>query len=410
MEFYLLSTVVLLLLIFSFINTKFRSFAIAGIGCIFGLYLLIEAAREKGPAPNTMAGMGQGLGAAYLFAGLLTLFLLYDISLSIMAWRLSKKQKTAAAKQIRKGIYYSNGLMLLCFIVSILNIPRNIIEKRQLSRAELAYKNAYQLLSDSIKKDSNNFQLYYKRAGITSHFTDTATSYSYSFGNDADKISDIKKAFALRQDDYSFLSALSNLLPYDFDYVNNKELSINAKRTIAISNPANVVWDSMGLVIANKANALLFDSLQKQIEQHPQINKWLYERGNLFKKMGDTARAMADYERLNLLAPNNDFGTEKELAEYYLRTGATEKSNVYYRKYIGEAVFKEGPFNFLYERAGLKEVIVPKEAIVDYKAALALRPDDEGTNRKIADLYLRMGDSANAGRFTKKYPGNPVIK
>jgi tetratricopeptide (TPR) repeat protein len=401
MGLYSLLPVILLLLIFSFLHTKFRSYAIAGIGCIFGVYLIMEAAKEKGPAPHTMAGMGQGLGAAYFFAFLLGMFLLYDITLSIMVWQQRKRQKTVAAQQIKKGLYYSNGLLLLCFIVSVLNIPQRIIEHRQLSRVQLAFDNTWQLLSDSIKSDSNNFQLYFKRASITGHFTDTLTGYSYPFGNDAEKISDIKKAFALRQDDYSFLSALSNLLPYDVDYVNNKEISIKAKRTTAVTDPANMIWDSIGLAIGKKANALLLDSLQKQIGQYPQKIKWLYERGNLYKKMGDTSMAMVDFESLNQLVPVNDYGTEKELAEYYLRTGATEKSNVYYRKYIGAAVFKEGPFNFLSERAALKEEIAPKEAIVDYKAALVLQPNDFGTKKKIMDLFLSMGDSSNADSYSK---------
>jgi tetratricopeptide (TPR) repeat protein len=318
-----------------------------------------------------------------------------------MVWQQRKRQKTVAAQQIKKGLYYSNGLLLLCFIVSVLNIPQRIIEHRQLSRVQLAFDNTWQLLSDSIKSDSNNFQLYFKRASITGHFTDTLTGYSYPFGNDAEKISDIKKAFALRQDDYSFLSALSNLLPYDVDYVNNKEISIKAKRTTAVTDPANMIWDSIGLAIGKKANALLLDSLQKQIGQYPQKIKWLYERGNLYKKMGDTSMAMVDFESLNQLVPVNDYGTEKELAEYYLRTGATEKSNVYYRKYIGAAVFKEGPFNFLSERAALKEEIAPKEAIVDYKAALVLQPNDFGTKKKIMDLFLSMGDSSNADSYSK---------
>jgi hypothetical protein len=381
---------VLIVLLFSFFKTPLRTFAIAWSGLLLGVYLLGNSLKEHGQGNATMASMGTGLGEALLMAALLIAYLIYLLVLLIVWWRFNKNKNTTGALHIKRGLLWSLIIFVISAVLSFFDAPRKIKYAVQEKNAKAEFKYQYNLLTDSISKNSTEYSLYFKRAALGESFI--WEDRAYAFGNAATIESDAKKAYSLHPNDYDFVSALANVF-----YSNGYYEAAPADSVIHETSSSSIENTHVPYIFfLHKAHLLLLDSLNKEINNNPTNGKWYYERGELYKEMKDTTNAILDFEKLQSVQPKHNYTIYKELADYYLKKGDLNKSNMYYRKHIGDYTFREGPFEYLSARGRLKEDINLMAAINDYKEALKYKRDDYSIMHTLNRLYLSLGDTTNA--------------
>jgi hypothetical protein len=383
-----------IILVFSFIKTAFRPYALASSGLLLGSVLFTISLKDSVNRGN------YEIAEFLLMSALLIVYAIYLLIFLIVWWRFRKNKNIAGALQVKRGLLSSLFIFIFSIVLSYLDIPKKIKYTLQEKKAKTAYKYAFNLLSDSINENNNDYHLYAKRAALGKSFN--FINQSYSFGNAATIISDAKKAYSLNPNDYDFVSTIANIFYGSSNVTVEPATEIIIEETTTTSNASgNENMNAYYTFFLHKAHLLLLDSLNKEILNAPTKGSWYFERGQLYKEMKDTANAMLDFEKLHSVQPKHTYSIYSELADFYLKKTDINKSNLYFRKHIGDYTFNKGPFEYLSERGRLKEDVNIIASINDYKEALSYKPKDYSVRNKLKLLYLKIGDSSNAKLYNE---------
>jgi Tfp pilus assembly protein PilF len=134
-------------------------------------------------------------------------------------------------------------------------------------------------------------------------------------------------------------------------------------------------------------------------------------RGNAYRRLGDGARALADYSAAIRLDPNYIAAYESR-GMTYIQNGQSSRgmtdfnSAILWSPYDPDLYFLRG---YAYQTVGHD----PKQAIADYTAALRLKPDFLGPIAQRANCYRAIGDYPHAiadlSAVIRERPNDPQL-
>ena len=228
-------------------------------------------------------------------------------------------------------------------------------------------------INESIRKDSLNPNLYYQRAQLyeaSEDYTSAAT-------------------------DMFFALTLDSVRPEFYVYAANLfKKTGDIKRGVALMNKA-IATDSMNTTFYVKAAELIYidksvegnyisalDYLNAAIEKDPQNADIYFYKGNIFKEVGDTAKAISSFQTATELDP--------KFYHAYVQLGLllTAKKDKNAERYLDNAI-KVGlnPEDALYAKADiLKDAGVSLYDAGKYEKAVAKLSEAAATFRKVIDL------------------------